>query len=384
MATRMRARFTFPTRIIFGPGVLGDELGGVVKDLPGSRPLLVTDPGLREAGIVDRVVDALSAGGLDVAVFDRVSPNPTGREVEAGAEMFAEHGADCIVAVGGGSPMDAGKGVQLRIHHKEPLHAYDDLTGGDAKITGPLPPLVAVPTTAGTGAEVSRSAVITVEAVERKVVIFSGRLMPTVALCDPELTYGLPPKLTAETGMDALSHNVEAYFSKGYHPMADGIALEAIRMVCENLGRAVEEGSDERARREMMMASTMGAVAFQKGLGVAHSLAHALSPVTGMSHGLANAILIPHVVRFNGEAAPGKVEMIGRAAGLKNASAAGVARFFEKLVRDTGLPNRLSEAGVEESHLGEVVKKAMVDGCHGANPRPCGAKEMESLFMAAF
>ena len=272
----MKSRFNYPTRILFGQGVI-EDLPAEVKALGGKRPLLVTDSGLMKTDIPGNIEKILKDGGLEPAVFSDVSPNPPDQQVDAGASAFATHRADCIVALGGGSPLDAGKAVQIRIHHKEPLEGYDDLLGGDAKITGELPPLIAIPTTAGTGSEVSRSAVITVASVDRKVVLFSPRLMPAVAVCDPELTYGLPPRITAETGMDALSHNLEAYLSKGYHPMADAIAMLGICMAVDNLPVAVANGRDEKARQEMMMASTMGAVAFQKGLGVIHSLAHPLS-----------------------------------------------------------------------------------------------------------
>jgi len=281
----MKTRFNYPTRILFGEGVLGD-LPPYLESLAVKRPLLVTDRGLMKTDIPEKVVSLLRSAGLETRIFNAIDPNPTAEQVEQGAAAFREHNADGIVALGGGSPLDAAKAIQLRINHHLPLEEYDDLKGGDTKILGELPPLVAIPTTAGTGSEVSRSAVITIGAVGRKVVIFSPRLMPAVAVCDPELTYGLPARLTAETGLDALSHNLEAYLATGYHPMADGIALRATAMIFENLPRAVANGRDVEARREMLMASTMGAVAFQKGLGVAHSLAHALGAICGISHGL--------------------------------------------------------------------------------------------------
>jgi alcohol dehydrogenase class IV len=303
--------------------------------------------------------------------------------VDAGASAFTAHAADSIVALGGGSPLDAGKAIQIRIHHKEPLEVYDDLLGGDAKITGELPPLIAVPTTAGTGSEVSRSAVITVASVDRKVVLFSPRLMPAVAVCDPELTYGLPPRITAETGMDALSHNLEAYLSTGYHPMADAIAMLGICMVVDNLPVAVANGRDEKARQEMLMASTMGAVAFQKGLGVIHSLAHPLSSVAGVSHGLANAIMMPHALRFNAETAPDRVADVAPALGTDDVSGEGAAQAVLELSRQIGLPTRLSDAGVTKDMIPKLTEKAMQDGCHTCNPRECKPEDMESLFLAA-
>jgi len=378
----MKSRFNFPTRILFGQGVIQD-LAAEVESQGGRRPLLVTDSGLMKTDIPKRLEKILKDGGLETALFSDVSPNPTGEQVDAGAAAFSKHQADSIVAVGGGSPLDAGKAIQIRINHQEPLEVYDDLLGGDAKITGELPPLIAVPTTAGTGSEVSRSAVITVASVDRKVVLFSPRLMPGVAVCDPELTYKLPARITAETGMDALSHNLEAYLSKGYHPMADSIAMLGICMVVDNLPVAVANGRDEKARQEMMMASTMGAVAFQKGLGVIHSLAHPLSSVAGVSHGLANAIMMPHALRFNAETAPDRVADVAPALGTDDVSGEGAARAVLELSRQIGLPTRLSEAGVTRDMIPKLTEKAMQDGCHTCNPRKCQAEDMESLFMAA-
>ena len=378
----MKTRFNFPTRVLFGQGTI-DDLCAELAALHGARPLVVTDGGLTRTDIPARIMALLEAGGLAAALFDGVSPNPSDAEVDAGAEAFRAHEADSVVALGGGSPMDAGKAIQMRVHHTEPMERYDDLLGGDALITGPLPPLVAVPTTSGTGSEVSRSAVITVAAADRKVVLFSPRMMPAVALCDPALTVGLPARITAETGMDALSHNVEAYLAAGYHPMADGIALQGIERVGRSLPRAVEQGHDMEARQEMMMASTMGAVAFQKGLGVIHSLAHPLSSVAGMSHGLANAIMMPHALRFNGAAVPDRVIDVGRTLGACEASIEGTAQHVATLLGSLGLPTRLSEAGVTEAHLPSLVEKAMADGCHGCNPRACTATDMEALFRAA-
>jgi alcohol dehydrogenase class IV len=378
----MKSRFNYPTRILFGQGVI-EDLAEEVKSLGCHRPLLITDSGLMKTDIPGRLEKVLGDGGLEPAVFSDVSPNPTDTQVDAGAAAFSAHAADCIVALGGGSPLDEGKAVQIRVNHKEPLEVYDDLLGGDAKITGELPPLIAVPTTSGTGSEVSRSAVITVGSVDRKVVLFSPRLMPAVAVCDPELTYGLPARITAETGMDALSHNLEAYLSTGYHPMADAIAMLGICMVVDNLPVAVANGRDEKARQEMMMASTMGAVAFQKGLGVIHSLAHPLSSVAGVSHGLANAVMMPHALRFNAETAPDRVADVAPALGTDDVSGEGAAQAVLELGRQIGLPTRLSEAGVTKDMIPKLTEKAMQDGCHTCNPRECKPEDMESLFLAA-
>ncbi len=379
----MRAEFLFPTRILFGEGTLG-ELPAALSAMGWSRPLLITDRGLTRTSIPARLERLLADAGIAYATFAEVDPNPSDAQVEAGTVAFRDHRADVIVALGGGSPMDAGKAIQIRVEHHEPLEAYDDLKGGDAKITGTLPPLVAVPTTAGTGSEVSRSAVITVAAAGRKVVLFSNRLMPALAICDPTLTYELPPRITAETGMDALSHSIEAYLAKGYHPMADGIALEAMRMVAENLPRAVANGEDAPARREMMAAATMGAVAFQKGLGVIHSLAHPLSSVCGISHGLANALMMPHALRFNATVVPDRVGDIARALGAAEITGEGAAQAVEALLERLGINQRLTDAGACAAHLAPLVDKAMEDGCHGANPRRCSSQDMEALLKSAW
>ncbi len=348
-----------------------------------SRPLVVTDRGLMGTDIPERLVNILRVNGLEPSTFYKIDPNPTDEQVEAGTAAFRDHEADAIVALGGGSPLDAGKAIQIRINHGEPLEEYDDLKGGDSKILGDLPPLTAIPTTAGTGSEVSRSAVITVAAADRKVVLFSPRLMPAVAVCDPELTYGLPARITAETGMDALSHNIEAYLAAGYHPMADGIALRAIKMISKNLPTAVEEPKNEEARQEMLMASTMGAVAFQKGLGVIHSLAHPLSTVTGMSHGLANSIMMPAALRFNGIEVPERIAMVAHALGTKDTSVEGAANTVTALAEKVGLPTTLTEAGVEEDQIEILSGKAMQDGCHGCNVRECTLEDMSDLFKDA-
>ncbi len=381
----MEAVFHFPTRILFGEGVVG-RLAEEVSGLGGSRVLLVTDPGIVRVGLAGRVQEVLEGAGLAVRVFDQVSPNPTDAQADAGAEAFLDFGADCVVGLGGGSPLDAAKAVCLRVHHREPMAVYDDLAGGDARITGPLPPLLAVPTTAGTGSEVSRSAVITVPSVGRKVVVFSPRLMPKVAVCDPELTYGLPPRLTASTGLDALCHNVEAYLARGWHPMADAIALEGVRLVARSLRRAVADGRDVEARRNMLAASTMGAVAFQKGLGVVHSLAHALGAVAGVAHGEANAVILPHALRFDARRADGetaaRLKALSAALGAESDEPAAAAEAVARLASDVGLPGDLKGLGVTAEMADEVVDKAMADGCHPQNPVPVSRQDMRELFFA--
>ena len=378
----MKTVFHFPTRILFGEGSL-EDMPPHLSALGLKRPLVVTDRGLMSTELPERLVGLLRSAKFEPATFYKIDPNPTDEQVEAGTEAFLSHDADCIVALGGGSAMDTAKAIQVRVNHPDPLEEYDDLKNGDTKILGELPPVAAVATTAGTGSEVSRSAVITIKAAGRKVVIFSPRLMPMLAVCDPTLTYGLPPRITAETGMDALSHNVEAFMARGYHPMADGIALRAASMIVKALPEAVEDGNCAWARRDMMMASTMGAVAFQKGLGVVHSLAHPLSTEAGLSHGLANAIMLPLAVEFNGEALGSRTAELAGALSAKEPTAAGAAEAVRELARRIGLPLKLSEAGVDRSQIDVLVRKAMEDGCHAGNPVECNPEIMERLYVEA-
>lgn len=377
-------RFSFPTPIAFGPGVLrtvGPELAGL-----GRHALVVTDRGLVQAGVVAEVRRALESAGVACTVFDAVRENPTESDVLAGRAALAEAGADFIVAVGGGSPLDAGKLIRLMQHHPGELADYDVLRGGDRRVTQPLAPLVAVPTTAGTGSEVSRSAVVTIESAGRKIVVFSPRLLPTLAVCDPELTLGLPPRLTAATGADALTHAVEAYLAKGFHPMADALALQAVAYVFRFLRRAVVRGGDLEARTHMMLASMLGAVAFQKGLGVCHSMAHALTAVHGTHHGLANAVCLPAVVVFNTEVAAERVRELDRAAGnglglLSNQDAAGHFQFeLRALFEEAGLPMSLRTAGIDRPAFERLCTLAAADGCRLDNPREAGEPEFRRLF----
>src|SRR5579884_2120014 len=288
--------FAFPTRIVFGRGAL-NRLGDEINRLGVRRPLLVTDPGVVQAGLAERV--AAAAPNIAFSLFDNVNNNPTEANVLAGIERYRGERCDSVVALGGGSPLDAAKVIRLGVTHPFPLAQYDDQANGSDRITANLPPMVAIATTSGTGSEVGRSAVILLKATDRKTVIFSPHLIPSVAIDDPELTLGMPPRITAGTGLDALTHNVEAYLSKGYHPLCDAIALQGVRLAARNLATAVHDGGNLAARTNMMMAAIMGAVAFQKGLGAVHSLAHPLSSIANLHHGTANGILLPPVLEFN-------------------------------------------------------------------------------------
>jgi alcohol dehydrogenase class IV len=400
----MVSRFAFPTQILFGAGAIGEvgelalgswllapgrdgsgqEVGtptpaGAMSQEP--RALIVTDAGVRAAGLLEKVAASLDAAGVPWAVFDGVSPNPTEENVEAGIAAYRGEGCSLVIGLGGGSAIDAAKAIRLRATHDLPLVEYDDNIGGEAKIRGDMPPMLAIPTTAGTGSEVGRSAVITLRANARKTVIFSPHLMPTYAVCDPELTLGLPPRITAATGMDALTHSLEAYLARPFHPLCDAIALSGIAHCARSLRRAVEQGSDLAARSDMMMAAMMGAIAFQKGLGVNHSLAHPLSSVAGMHHGTANAVLLPHVLEFNRPACPERYAMIARLLGLSGPDA--LAAWVRELNAAVGIAPRLRDYGVSEEIVPEMVEKAMQDGCHLNNPKSCTAEDMRMLYLAA-
>jgi 4-hydroxybutyrate dehydrogenase len=384
----MISTFAFPTKIIFGPNAV-DQTGDVVKSLARKRPLIVTDTGVAAAGLVTRVTAVLKAAGLSCAIFDKVEANPTEASVLPGVEAYSKNACDCIIGLGGGSPLDAAKAIRLKTTHQLPLEEYDDLRDGSNSISQHMPPMIGIATTSGTGSEVSRSTVITLKSTGRKTVIFSPCLIPTVAIDDPSLTLGLSPHLTAATGMDAITHNLEAYLSVGYHPMCDAIAMKGVSLAAQYLPFAVKDGLNMEARSQMMMASVMGAVAFQKGLGTVHSLAHPLSTVAGMHHGLSNAILLPHVMRFNLPAVAERLADVAAALGvdtrgMETAQAAEAAiTAVENLNRTIGLPGRLTEAGVREEMIPSMAPMAMEDGCRLLNPRPTTLQDMEMLYRQA-
>jgi 4-hydroxybutyrate dehydrogenase len=378
--------WSFPTTIVFGPGALS-VLPAHIKRLNAQRPLLVCDQGIVMAGLALRVQQVLEAAGLAVAVFDKVDPNPVESNVSSGVAAFKAHKADLIVSVGGGSPLDVGKLIALKSTHDRPLHEYDDAIGGDALITSNVPPIITVPTTAGTGSEVGRSGVVTLEATGRKTVIFSPYFMAKVAILDPELTATMPARITAATGFDALTHCLEAYCSLGDHPMADAIALGGLELCAKSLARAVEsasklleKGSDFEARGDMMKAAMMGAVAFQKGLGACHSLAHPLSSEKHLHHGLSNALCLPAVVEFNDDAIHPKLERIR---GILSPQAKSLAEGLRAIRARIGLPGGLRAEGVTESDIPKLAEKAIEDACHRCNPKPVTKNDLAKLYEAS-
>src|SRR5580704_11010918 len=370
--------WSFPTTIVFGAGAVG-TVANHVRRLGAARALVVCDAGVVKVGIAERVRRILEDGGVACAVFDSVDPNPVEKNVLDGVSAYRTHEATCIVAVGGGSPLDTGKLIALKVTHDRPLVDYDDAVDGGRFISSKVPPIVTIPTTAGTGSEVGRSGVVTLAATGRKTVIFSPHLLARVAILDPELTRSMPARVTAATGFDALTHCLEAFCSIGDHPMADAIALGGLELCGRHLDGAVHHGDDLEARGGMMKAAMMGAVAFQKGLGACHSLAHPLSSEKGLHHGLANALCLPAVVDFNASAVPERLARVRAALGAEGES---LSETLEQLRARVGLPAGLSREGVTEGDLDKLADKAIEDACHRNNPRPVTRDDLRGLYAA--
>jgi len=373
------AVWAFPTTIVFGAGAVR-TVAEHARRIGAKRALVVCDPGVLNVGIAERVRSLLDAGGVAAAVFGQVDPNPVEKNVLEGVAAYRAHDADCVVAVGGGSPLDAGKLIALAATHNRPLVEYDDAVDGGRLVGPAVAPVITIPTTAGTGSEVGRSGVVTLEATGRKTVIFSPHLLAKAAILDPELTRSMPPRVTAATGFDALTHCLEAYCSLGDHPMADAIALGGLELCASHLAKAVDHGDDMAARAGMMKAAMMGAVAFQKGLGACHSLAHPLSSEKGLHHGLANALCLPAVVAFNQSAVPAKLERVRAILWPAAMTCADAVRTLRARV---GLPEGLRAEGVTEHDVTLLARKAIDDACHRSNPRPVTRDDLADLYTAS-
>ena len=348
-----------------------------------TRPLLVTDPGVKAAGILQRALDALP--GMPVAVFDQTPSNPTEAAVRAATALFHAHQCDGLIAVGGGSAIDCAKGVAISARHEGPLKTYATIEGGSALITDRAAPLIAVPTTSGTGSEVARGAILILDD-HRKLGFHSWHLVPKAAICDPELTLGLPPRLTAATGMDAVAHCMETFMSAAFNPPADGIALDGLERAWNFIERATVDGSDREARLNLMSASMQGAMAFQKGLGCVHSLSHSLGGVDPrLHHGTLNAMFLPAVVAFNAEAASvrqdRRLERMAGAMGLSSASDIGPA--ITDMNARLGLPSGLGAMGVQPGQFDQIISGALADHCHKTNPRIASADEYRAMLAQA-
>ncbi len=371
--------FSFPTAIRFGPGARR-EVAGHLRAQALQRPLLVTDQALADLPVVGEFRSLLA--GLDVAMFSGVYGNPTASQVAAGAQAFRSHNADCVIGFGGGAALDVAKVVGVAATHDGGIleYAWDH---PDARaIERELPWFIALPTTAGTGSEVGRSAVISDDRSHLKRVIFSPKILARTVFADPELTLDLPPNITAATGMDALTHNIESYLSPAWHPLCDGIALEGTRIAARSLLTAVNEPGNIEARSDMMMASMMGAIAFQKDLGAVHSCAHALGAVCNMHHGLANALMIDTVLEWNQEAVPDKFDELAHVCRVAGGGEAFVP-WLRALKARIGIRGRLAGHGVKREQIPRLVEIAMSDICHRTNPRPCTAADFESFFEEA-
>jgi hypothetical protein len=378
----MAHMFQFPTPIHFGPGARS-EIGTHLRAQGLKRPLVVTDRGLAALPILGGIVDGLRAAGLDAAVFSEVGGNPSKSHVTAGVEAFRAHSADAIVGVGGGAGLDVAKAVALMASHPGDLFDYEDGLAEPRKVEGPLPYWVAVPTTSGTGSEVGRSAVISDDVTHIKKIVFSPRLLARAVFADPELTLDLPAKVTAATGMDALTHCIEAYLAKDYHPICDGIALEGLRLGAPALPKCVETPKDVRARADMMMSSMMGAIAFQKGLGLVHSLAHALSTLADLHHGYANGLMIDHGLPFNVPTSSDRFKVMAQVVGLKHDSPQAFMDWVRDLKARVGIPATLAEAGVPRQ-IDKLSDLALQDTCHLNNPRPCTRDDFRRIYTTAF
>ena len=370
----MPATFSFPATTLFGANARG-ELGPRLKALGSERPLIVTDRGLRSSSAFALLESAL--GGTQAEVFSDVNPNPVEADVGAASRAYSAGGCDAVIAFGGGSALDVGKAVRLLIRRPDaPLSVFD---GADD--WNELAPFVAIPTTAGTGSEVGRSAVIVMGG--RKRVLFHPSLLANLVILDPEFTRELPPRLTAATGADALTHCIESFTSPTFHPLCDGIALEGVHLISRSLVRAFLDGSDLDARGLMQVAAAMGGIAFQKDLGATHSLAHPLSSLCGLHHGLANALCLPHVMEFNSERKPGLYRRVGIALGLGDPDDHAAIRAVREMFERVGLAPGLRAHGVDEARLDALSDQAFEDGCHATNPVPVSRNDLQELYLRA-
>jgi len=374
-------QYNFPTIIRFG--------AGAVKELPDhlvaagyNRPLIVTDPTVRDLDFFKEIIKDLSAKRITAEVFSSIHKNPVKSDVLKGRDVYNGSARDCIIGIGGGAAMDVARAIVLSINHHRDLFDYDDLIGGDQYVTEAVPYFITVPTTSGTGSEVGRSAIISEDETHRKRILFSPKLLAKIIFADPLLTMDLPPFVTAATGMDALTHNMEAFLAKGFHPIADGIALEGITLINESIANAVNK-PDLASRSKMMIASLMGAVAFQKGLGVVHSLAHPLSAFLDTHHGLANAVNLPYGMQFNIAGFEDRFVRMATAMNLGQKTGEAVVEHLFALNKAVNMPVKLGGIGVKPEHIETLSDLAFADFCHPNNPKPVTRADFKALYTAA-
>jgi alcohol dehydrogenase class IV len=379
----LRGDWSYPTRVRFGPGRIA-ELPEACQALGITRPLLITDPGLAEHALGRRVLEIARGAGQSCGLFAAIRPNPTGRDIEHGVEALRAGAHDGVIALGGGSGLDAAKAVAFMAGQTRPLWDFEDRGDNWQRARAEkIAPVVAIPTTAGTGSEVGRAAVITNEADHTKCIVFHPRMLPGQVIADPELTLGLPRTLTAWTGFDALSHNLEALCAPGFHPLADGIATEAIRLIHRWFRPAVEDGGDLAARAHMLAAASMGAVAFQKGLGAMHALAHPIGGLLDSHHGLTIAIVMPYVLARNREAIEARLEQLGRTLGLEPPGFAGVLGWIETMRADLEIPPTLAALGMHAEQIALLAPRAASDPTAASNPVTLSEDDYAELYRQA-
>jgi alcohol dehydrogenase class IV len=383
MTVQITGAWNFPTRVITGPGRIA-ELPEACRTYGITRPLLVTDKGLAASDLIAGILGRVRDAGIPIGVFSDVKSNPTEANLQAGVDAFKAGSHDGVVAVGGGSALDVGKCVAFMVAQSRPVWDFEDVGDWWTRAnTAGIAPIIAVPTTAGTGSEVGRAGVITREETHEKKIIFHPLMLPKIAIEDPELAVGLPPFLTMATGMDALAHCFEAYCVNAFHPLADGIALEGIRIVDTYLPHAVENGRDLSARAYMFAAASMGATAFQKGLGAIHSVSHPVGARYDTHHGLTNGVIFPYVLACNRAAIAGKIPHIARALDLPGRDFDAVLEWILALRKKLGVPHTLAELGVKEADAGIIAADAVKDPTAGSNPRQLSEAEFEKLTRAA-
>ena len=374
-------QYNFPTIIRFGAGS-SNELGDYLLKNNLSNPLIVTDPTVSQLDFFKKIIDELKKKNISTETFSEIHKNPVKSDVYKGTDVYDSTNRDSIIGIGGGAALDVARAIALRINHREDLFKYDDLIGGDVYVTNDIPHFITIPTTAGTGSEVGRSAIIADDETHQKKILFSPKLLAKIVFADPLLTMELPPFITAATGMDALTHNMEAFLAKMPHPLCEGIALEGISLINQSLEKAVNK-PDLESRSKMMIASSMGAIAFQKGLGVVHSLAHPLSSLLDTHHGLANAVNIPYGMEFNIEGFENKFRRIARTLELKEETGEAVVKYLFDLNSKVNIPHKLSAIGVKQEHIETLADLAIADFAHPNNPKPVSREDFRNLYNKA-